>query len=294
MTTFDIDDRQPKGTGKFLYKKSSCMDIFTWYVERAWSYVGRYVGRDFLHMISTTPDANFYVGRNPKLASGGISTFSVVVFFASGGIFLHRVALFYIGWHFFTSGGFFYIWCKQQLHQVFHSAVDNIDEQQRSTTLTNENNQRQRLTTTMTIKPTTTIIDDIHNRWRSLTTLKIDVDHSRHWWSTTLTNDNDRQQNWRSTRRLRSLTTIIDDIHDWWRSLTTFTIDVDHWRHWRTTTIDDDHWPHWRTTTIDDDHRRHWRTTTIDDDHRRHWRTKSMTTMSMKTTTTIIDDTEES
>ena len=102
-------------------------------------------------MISTTPDANFYVGRNPKLASGGISTFSVVVFFASGGIFLHRV-------------GFFYIWCKQQLHQVFHSAVDNIDEQQRSTTLTNDNNQRQRLTTTMTIKPTTTIIDDIHNR----------------------------------------------------------------------------------------------------------------------------------
>ena len=80
-------------------------------------------------------------------------------------------SIFCIGWHFFTSGGiflhrvvFFYIWCKQQLHQVFHSAVDNIDEQQRSTTLTNDNNQRQRLTTTMTIKPTTTIIDDIHNR----------------------------------------------------------------------------------------------------------------------------------
>ena len=206
--------------------------------------------------------------------------------FTSCGTFLHRVALFYIGC-------VFHIGCVF-LHQVFHSAVDKIDEQQRSTTLTNDNNQRQRLTTTMTIKPTTTIIDDIHNRWRSLTTLKIDVDHSRHWWSTTLTNDNDRQQKWRSTRRLRSLTTIIDDIHDWWRSLTTFTIDVDHWRHWRTTTIDDDHWRHWRTTTIDDDHRRHWRTTTIDDDHRRHWRTKSMTTMSMKTTTTIIDDTEES
>ena len=51
-------------------------------------------------MISTTPDANFYVGRNPKLASGGISTFSVVVFFTSCGIFLHRVAFFYIGWVF--------------------------------------------------------------------------------------------------------------------------------------------------------------------------------------------------
>ena len=58
-------------------------------------------------MISTTPDANFYVGRNTKIASGGISTFSVVVIFTSCGTFLHRVALFYIGWHFFTSGGTF-------------------------------------------------------------------------------------------------------------------------------------------------------------------------------------------
>ena len=200
-------------------------------------------------------------------------------FFTSGGTFLHRVAFFYIGWFFFTSGA------NNNYIRFFTvpstTLTNNNDRQHWRTTTINDNNQRQRLTTTMTIKPTTTIIDDIHNRWRSLTTLKIDVDHSRHWWSTTLTNDNDRQQNWRSTRRLRSLTTIIDDIHDWWRSLTTFTIDVDHWRHWRTTTIDDDHW-------------RHWRTTTIDDDHRRHWRTKSMTTMSMKTTTTIIDDTEES
>jgi hypothetical protein len=68
-------------------------------------------------MISTTPDANCYVGRNTKFVSGGISTSSVVLFFTSGGIFLHRVWL-------FTSGVFFYIWCKQQLHQVFHSAVD--------------------------------------------------------------------------------------------------------------------------------------------------------------------------
>ena len=135
------------------------MDIFTWYVERAWSYVGRYVGRDFFHMISTTPDANFYVGRNPKLASGGISTFSVVVFFASGGIF-------YIGWHFFTSGGFFTSGANHNYIRFFTvpsttltnnndrqhwrtTTIDNIDEQQRSTTLTNDNNQRQRSTTTM-------------------------------------------------------------------------------------------------------------------------------------------------
>ena len=84
-----------------------------------------------------------------KFASGGISTCSVVVFFTSGGTFLHRVALFYIVWHFFTSCGtflhrvaLFYIGCVF-LHQVFHSAVDKIDEQQRSTTLTNDNNQRQ-------------------------------------------------------------------------------------------------------------------------------------------------------
>ena len=83
-----------------------------------------------------------------KFASGGISTCSVVVFFTSGGTFLHRVALFYIVWHFFTSGVFFYIGCVF-LHQVFHSAVDKIDEQQRSTTLTNDNNQRQRSTTTI-------------------------------------------------------------------------------------------------------------------------------------------------
>jgi hypothetical protein len=56
-------------------------------------------------MISTTPDANFYVGRNTKFAPGGISTCSVVLFFTSCGTFLHRVALFYIVWHFFTSGG---------------------------------------------------------------------------------------------------------------------------------------------------------------------------------------------
>jgi hypothetical protein len=91
-------------------------------------------------MISTTPDANCYVGRNTKFASGGISTSSVVVFFTSGGIFLHWVAFFYIGWHFFTLGVSFYIrWCKQQLHQVFHSAVNNIDKQQQLTTLTNDN-----------------------------------------------------------------------------------------------------------------------------------------------------------
>ena len=67
-------------------------------------------------------------------------------------------SIFYIVWHFFTSCGiflhrvggiflhrvvFFYIWCKQQLHQVFHSAVDNIDERQQSTTTINDNNDDQ-------------------------------------------------------------------------------------------------------------------------------------------------------
>jgi hypothetical protein len=91
------------------------------------------IGRDFLHMISTTPNANCYVGRNTKFALGRIFYVFCHSIFTSGGIFLHQVCL-------FTSGVFFYILCKQQLHQVLHSAVNNIDKQQRSTTLTNDNN----------------------------------------------------------------------------------------------------------------------------------------------------------
>ena len=142
--------------------------------------------------------ANFYI-KNPHVwiylldtsrglgvtlggTSGGISYICFLLhpmqIFTSGGtqicigwdFYVFCRSIFYIGWHFFTSCGtflhrvaLFYIGCVF-LHQVFHSAVDNIDEQQRSTTLTNDNTQRQRLTTTMTIKPTTTIIDDIHNR----------------------------------------------------------------------------------------------------------------------------------
>jgi hypothetical protein len=72
-------------------------------------------------------------GGTQNLHWVGFSMSSVIVFCTSGGIFLHQVCL-------FTSGVFFYILCKQQLHQVLHSAVNNIDKQQRSTTLTNDNN----------------------------------------------------------------------------------------------------------------------------------------------------------
>ena len=88
----------------------------------------------------------------------------------------------------------------------------------------------------MTIKPTTTIIDDIDDRWRSLTTFTIDDDHWRHWWSTTLTNDNDRQH-WRTT----TIKDENDDQND----------DYDHWRHWRSMTIIDNRWRSLMTLTVE-------------------------------------------
>ena len=111
--------------------------------------------------------------------SGGISTMSVVVKFATGGLFLHRVRFFTLGGDIlqttFTSG-------FPQSHVATRSTmiignINDIDDRRRSTTI--DDNRRR----------STTIDDD---RRRSLTTLTNEID--RRQSLTTLTNDNDRRQ----------------------------------------------------------------------------------------------------